>query len=59
MKTMKKKIKAFAVIKRGKIGKVGVHLMLADCPYAIFDNSQPLEGKTVPVEITYSLKGKK
>jgi len=49
----KKVIKAWAIVRKGKIAKVGVHVLLSDCPFAIFDNSNPSEGKTIPVIITY------
>ena len=54
-----KKIKAWAVLHKGKLTKVGCHVLLADCPFAIYDNSKPLEGKTTPCEITITLPSKK
>jgi len=46
-----REIKAWAVMKRGKLTKVGCHILLADCPFAIYDNPNPLEGKTRLCEI--------
>jgi len=45
-------IRGWAIMSKGHISKVGCHMLKSDCPFAIYDNTEILEGgKLTPVEI--------